>query len=318
MAGSVYVLTGGTGTLGTILTKTLLAQGHFVRALARNEQGHLKLIQSIPQEHAPRLSNFVGDVRDKERLERAFAGADYCIHAAAMKVIPLCAYNPADSIKTNVLGCMNVVNACLDNGIKRAVFVSSDKACHPSTLYGAQKLVAEQLWLASNRYCGAAGGIFTVVRYGNVFGSNGSILTTFKNQAERGEVTLTDERCTRFHLKLDHAVELVLQALHKLTPGELLIPKLPSYRLLDIVDVIAPKAKRTVIGLRATEKIHESMISEDESEWSQDMGRDAHFIINPNKHIGKRFDYNSGSNTWFLSKADLEKDYHEWLSARSS
>lgn len=306
---AVYVISGATGTLGTILSKTLLSQGHCVRALARNEHGHLNLMKAVGTEHAGRLSNFIGDVRDRERLDRAFSGAEYVIHAAAMKVIPLCAYNPADSVKTNIIGTMNVVNACLDGGIKRAVFISSDKACHPSTMYGAQKLAAEQLWLASNRYCGDKAGIFTAVRYGNCWASAGSIFSTFRHQASVGEVTITDERCTRFHLKLTKAVDLVLQALHKLKPGELLVPKLPSYRILDVVDVIAPKAKRTVVGLRATEKIHESMISEDESEWADE--RDDHFIIDPTVRIGKRFDYNSGSNTWRVGKAELEADYNE-------
>lgn len=312
---AVYVITGATGSLGTTLIRQLLNAGHHVRALARNEQGHLKLIQAIPVPLAARLSNFIGDIRDPERLHRAFSGADFCVHAAALKVIPMVEYNPADGIKTNVVGTMNVVNACLDEGIKQAVFISSDKACHPSTTYGAQKLTAERLWLASNRYCGDKGGIFTAVRYGNVWGSNGSILYTFRHQASVGEVAITDERCTRFHLKLQQAVGLVLTALHNIKPGELLIPKLPAYRVLDVVKIIAPKAKRTVIGLRATEKIHESMISEDESEWADE--RDGHYIIDPTKRGPGRFDYNSGSTTWRVGEAELEKEYKEWLTTHS-
>lgn len=258
-----------------------------------------------------KLSHFIGDVRDPERLARAFSGADYVIHAAAMKVVPLCEYNPADGVKTNIIGTMNVVNACLDRGVKRAVFISSDKACHPSTTYGAQKFASERLWLASNRYAGEDG-IFTAVRYGNCWGSAGSILHTMTHQAQTAEVTITDERCTRFHLKMKKAVDIVRYGLNVLSPGELFVPKLPSYRILDVVDVIAPKAARSVIGLRASEKIHESMVSEDESEWA--LETDDGFIIDPTRRVGKRFDYNSGSNTWRVSKQDLEADYKEWLS----
>ena len=309
---AIYAITGGTGSLGTLLTCHLLKQGHHVRALARGERGHLSLMQAVPRQHLNNLSSFIGDVRDRDRLLRAFDGADYVIHAAAAKVIPLCEYNPLDSIKTNVIGTSNVIDACLDRGVKRAVFVSSDKACSPCTSYGAQKLTAERLWLASNTYCGGKGGIFTAVRYGNCWGSAGSILHTFRFQAQTGEVKITDERCTRFHLKLENAVGLVLYALHSILAGELLVPKLPSYRVMDVASVLAPKAEVKFIGLRATEKIHESMLNENESPYATE--HEDHYVVNFSKEaVNKRFSYDSGMNPWRVTREDLRKDVEEWV-----
>ena len=306
-----YAVTGATGSLGTVLTKYLLKQGHKVRALARGEAGHQRLMTQIPKQHAENYSPFIGDVRDRDRLERAFESAEFIVHAAAMKVIPLCEYNPLDSIKTNVLGTMNVIDVCLDRKIKRAVVLSTDKACSPCTAYGAQKLAAERAWLASNKYCGDSPGIFTAVRYGNVFASAGSILHTFINQAQRGEVTITDERCTRFHLRLDYAVKLVLMALHDLNPGELLVPKLAAYRVKDFAYAIAPKAEVKLIGLRASEKLHESMINENESPYAEELPD--WFILNFQKPpTGKRFEYSSGNPQGKMKWEDIKLEYDAW------
>lgn len=309
-------ITGGTGSLGTKLTRHLLSTGYKVRVIARNEHNHLTLMEKVRDLPHHNLSSLIGDVRDKDRMMRAFRGVDSVIHAAAVKVIPLAAYNPADAIKTNVIGTMNVVDACLDSGVKRAVFISSDKACEPSTAYGSQKLAAEHLWLASNKYCGDKPGIFRAVRYGNVWSSNGSILHTFRHQAQVGEVTLTDPRCTRFHLTLDHAVGLVMTSLTATEAGDLLVPKLPSYTVTDIASVIAPKASIKVIGLRATEKLHESMISENESPYAYE--RESHYILKFGRQgDNPRFNYNSGSNTWRLTKTQIQEAYTKWLTERS-
>ena len=303
---ATYAISGATGSIGTLLTKHLISQGHKVRGIARSEPAHLKLMEAVKSDL---YSPMIGDVRDKERLLRAFDGVDVVLHTAAIKVIPLCAYNPLDSIKTNVIGTANVVEACLDRKVKKAVFISSDKATSPSTAYGAQKLCAEHLWLESNRYCGDSPGIFRAVRYGNVWGSAGSILHTFKTMAQRGEVTITDKRCTRFHFKLKDAVKLVLKGLDQ-EPGTLTVPKLPSYNVMDVAAVLAPKAEIKFIGLRANEKIHEAMISEDESPYIVDDSTDYTLKFNgPGVH--PRFTYSSGGQK-MMSRDMIRADYEEW------
>ena len=302
-----WAITGGTGSIGTVLTKHLLSLGHKVRSIARSEPRHLKQMGDNP---TPNFSSFIGDVRDKDRMMRAFEGVDCVVHAAAIKVIPLCAYNPLDSIHTNVMGTANVVDACLNVGVKKAVFISSDKAAGPSTGYGAQKLCAEHLWLESNRYCGDKPGVFRVVRYGNIWGSAGSILHTFMTMAERGEVSITDRRCTRFHFKINDAVKLIMKSFEQ-EPGTLLVPKLPSYNVMDVAAVIAPKAEVKIIGLRANEKLHESMITENESPYVTESPTDYILKFNgPSSH--PRFEYSSGGQK-MLSREMLREDYEEWL-----
>ena len=265
---ATYLITGGTGSLGTALTMHLLSAGHKVRVLARNEHGH-EVLRDKAGKQADRLSCFLGAVEDRARLELALQGVDYCIHAAAQKVITLAEYNPWECVQTNVIGTENVVAACIAQGVKRAVFVSSDKACSPVTMYGASKLCGERLWLGGNKYAAGKGTEFVAVRYGNVWNSRGSIFQAFQIQAQYGYLILTDPNCTRFHWRLEDSMAFVLAALADAPVGELWVPKLPSYRLGDLarafMQAAGLKKEPIVTGLRVGEKVHESMISQDES-----------------------------------------------------
>ena len=313
---SVFLITGGTGSLGTALTKLLLSQGHKVRVLARNEHSHERLEKAQSEAERGRLSCLVGAVEDASRLARAAAGCDYVIHAAAAKVIPLCEYNPVQAVNTNILGTINVLNACIDAGVKKAVLVSTDKASSPATLYGGTKFVAERLWLNANRYSAGKEPHFSAVRYGNVFASQGSVIHAFVKQAQYGALEITDPNCTRFHIKLDQAVAFVLDALHRAGPGELWVPRLPSYRLGDFAHAfrIAYDLKRqpNITGLRLSEKLHESMISSDE--WpSLKAEEDLHYTLEPGViHRAERREYSSGMNTWRLGVEALTEEIREW------
>ena len=311
-----YLITGGTGSLGTALTHHLLNQGHKVRILARNEHGHERLASSIDQNSRERLSSLVGAVEDLERVRRAAHGVDYLIHAAAQKSIPLAEYNPRECTFTNIVGTCNVLQACIDTGVKRAVFVSTDKASSPATLYGGTKFVAERLWLDGNRYSAGQGTQFVSVRYGNVWASNGSVIHAWKKQAEEGQISITDSQCTRFHITLEQAVAFVLSALHRALPGELWVPKLPSYRLGDLGhafrSVYALQAQPSISGLRLSEKLHESMISPDESS-SLKEETDTHFVLEPGViHRKGGMSYTSGSNTHRLGVEALTEEIREW------
>ena len=312
-----YLITGGTGSLGTALTLHLLAAGHKVRVYARNEHGHERLVQATPKAEQARLSSLIGAVEDRERLRRAFHGVDYVIHAAAQKAIPLAEYNPLECIGTNVHGSANVVAACMDAGVKRAVLVSTDKASSPATLYGGTKFVAERLWLNGNRYSAGNEPHFVAVRYGNVWGSNGSVLHAFRKASQSGSIEITDPQCTRFHIRLNQAVDFVLSALHKAHAGELWVPRLPSYRLGDLAAAfgIAHSLSKppSVVGLRLSEKLHESMISPDESS-SLKAEDDTHFTLEPGViHRKGGFSYTSGSNTHRLGVEALTEEIRAWM-----
>ena len=316
---SVYLITGGTGSLGTALTHHLLNQGHKVRVLARNEHGHERLASSIDQNSRERLSSLVGAVEDLERVRRAAHGVDYLIHAAAQKSIPLAEYNPRECTFTNIVGTCNVLQACIDTGVKRAVFVSTDKASSPATLYGGTKFVAERLWLDGNRYSAGQGTQFVSVRYGNVWASNGSVLHAWKQRAASGAgIEITDPQCTRFHIKLDQAVAFVLDALHSATAGELWVPRLPSYRLGDLAHAFriaySLHQQPSTAGLRLSEKLHESMISPDESSSLKDE-TDSHFVLEPGViHRKGGMSYTSGSNTHRLGVEALTEEIRAWAS----
>ncbi len=314
---NTYLITGGTGTLGTALTRILLARGHKVRVLARNEHGHERLRASIGVDQLPRLSSLLGNVEDLGRLERAAVGVDYVIHAAAQKIIPFAEYNPAECVLTNVTGTINAIAACIRGHVKRAVFVSTDKASSPSTLYGGTKFVAERLFLNANRYSAGHGPEFAAVRYGNVFGSQGSVIHAWKKQAAEGKpISITDPQCTRFHLHLHQACAFVLQALDSAAPGELWVPKLPSYRLGDLGSafrqVFGVAQQPSIEGLRTAEKLHESMISPDESP-SMKSEEDLHYVLEPGViHRKDRWEYNSGMNAWKLGVEALTEEIREW------
>jgi UDP-N-acetylglucosamine 4,6-dehydratase (inverting) len=265
------------------------------------------------------LRFFIGDVRDKDRLHRAFQGVDYVIHAAASKIIPTAEYNPFECIKTNVDGAMNVIEAAIDQKVKRVVALSTDKACNPVNLYGATKLCSDKLFVAGNAYVGHPDTAFCVVRYGNVMGSRGSVIPFFQSIAHTGELPVTDRRMTRFMITLDQGVDLVLRALREGVGGEIFVPKIPSMKVVDIAKTIAPKAKLKIVGIRPGEKIHEMMISEEDARTTYEY-KDYYKIL-PAIHdwqyclrrigFGKKcsegFIYSSAINSWWMSPGELKK-----------
>lgn len=321
----VYLVTGGTGFLGTAIVKHLLSLGHKVRAYARNEHSHEALIRSIPQEHLPRFTTLIGAVEDPSRLRRAMKGVTHVISAAAQKIVPLAEGDPWSCIQTNTIGTRNVADACLDAGVSRAVLVSTDKASAPATLYGASKLCAERLWLGGNRYSAGHGTEFVAVRYGNVFASRGSVLEAWASHHKAGKrLQITDARSTRFHITRREAVELVTYTLEAAEAGELWIPRLPTYRLGDLCHAFRVahgiKDQPEVIGLRLAEKLHEDLISESESmackgdKWTS--GGDPridHYILQPGKvNQAGGWGYTSGTPGHQLGVDELVRLIELW------
>lgn len=309
---ATYTITGGSGTLGTALTLRLLSEGHKVRTISRNESKIESLIAAVPSGCRSRLSTLVGDVRDEKRVKRAIEGADFVIHAAAMKRIDLCAYDPHQAVGTNIDGTVAVADAVIATPtVQRASFVSSDKASAASTLYGSTKFCAERVWLASNRYCPASPK-FVAVRYGNVFGSSGSVVHAFIACSKLGRLSITDARCTRFHVTISQAVQFVLDTLTAGRPGSVFVPKLPAFRVVDLAAAIAPKAEIEFVGLRPGEKIHETMVSTDESCCA--VGTKGGYILDPeHPQAVTQFEYSSGNATWRLTREDLFNVVQEWL-----
>jgi UDP-N-acetylglucosamine 4,6-dehydratase len=309
-----YLVTGATGFLGSEITRHLLSQGHKVRAFARNEHGHEKLIQSIPEDQRSRLSSLLGAVEDDRRLHRALRGVNHVIHAAAQKVVPIAEYDPGSCLSTNVGGTRNVAEACLDAGVRRAVFVSTDKASSPATLYGASKLCAERVWLGSNRYSAGVGCEFTAVRYGNVWASKGSVLEAWAGS--KGKLKITDPQCTRFHIHRHEAVAFVLDALAHAHPGELWIPKLPTYRIGNLCLAFRrafniPEQPEHV-GLRLAEKLHEDLISPHESIACKSK-EEHHYVLEPGRiHEQGGWGYSSGMPGHQLSVEELTREVELW------
>lgn len=264
--GASILITGGTGSLGKSLIEYLLTQTK-VRRIAIFSRDELKQHDLRNQfKNDPRLRWFLGDVRDLDRLKRAFHGVDFVIHAAALKQVDTGEYNPMEFIKTNVLGSQNVIDASIEAGVKRVVALSTDKASSPINLYGATKLTADKLFVAANNYSYTYGTTFSVVRYGNVMGSRGSVIPFFKNLAEQGKpLPITDLRMTRFWISIDDAVKFVIDSLEMMTGGELYVPRIPSMKIVDLAHAISPNSKLEEIGMRPGEKLHEEMISADDS-----------------------------------------------------
>jgi UDP-N-acetylglucosamine 4,6-dehydratase len=261
---------------------------------------------------------FIGDVRDKERLHRAFHGVDYVIHAAALKQVPAAEYNPFEAVKTNIIGAQNVINVAIDQGIKRVIALSTDKAANPINLYGATKLCSDKLFVAGNSYVGRDDTTFSVVRYGNVVGSRGSVIPFFLEQKEKGILPITDPRMTRFWITLEHGVNFVLDCLERMVGGELFVPKLPSMKIMDLAKAVAPECKTEIIGIRPGEKLHEVMVPRDDARRALEL--DNCYIIQPDfrfftrrfknddgKPAPEDFEYNSGTNTWWLTKEELNE-----------
>lgn len=315
------LITGGTGSFGKKFVETILLKYPEIERLvvySRDELKQYEMAQQFSGESYHQLRYFIGDVRDKDRLSRAMEGIDIVIHAAALKQVPACEYNPFEAIKTNILGAQNVIEACIDKGVKQVVALSTDKAAAPINLYGATKLCSDKLFVAANNFKGKRDINFSVVRYGNVMGSRGSVIPFFLNKKSEGILPITDERMTRFNITLEDGVRLVLYALENMWGGEIFVPKIPSYRILDVADAIAPNCKKLVVGIRPGEKLHEEMVTTTDA--INTIEFEKYFVILPSIPLwdvdafltafsGKicldGFSYNSGTNTDWLSVEQL-------------
>lgn len=310
--GKSILITGGTGSLGKALTKHIFKTHPEVKRLvifSRDEQKQFQMAQEYPVHEYPQIRFFIGDIRDEARVKRALKGIDYVIHAAAMKHVPIAEYNPMECIKTNVLGAENLINACLETEVERVVALSTDKAAAPINLYGATKLTSDKLFIAANNIRGWNPIKFSVVRYGNVMGSNGSVIPFFLNKRKEGILPITDPNMTRFNISLQGGVNMVMHALEHAWGGELFVPKIPSYRITDVAEAIGPECEKPIVGIRPGEKVHEEMITASDSFNTYDLGK--YYAILPQvprfsmeEYIGHHnaklvepgFRYNSGEN----------------------
>ena len=318
------LITGGTGSFGKKFTKTVLEKYPNVNKIIIYSRDEYKqfVMQSMPEfsQFKDKLRFFIGDVRDKERMMRAFEGVDIVVHAAALKQVPSCEYNPFEAVKTNVHGAQNVIDCAIDKGVKRVVALSTDKACAPINLYGATKLCSDKLFIAGNAYAGSRDTRFSVVRYGNVAGSRGSVIPFFQKLVEEGakELPITDMRMTRFWLKLEQAVDMVLEAIEHMHGGELYVKKIPSMKMPDLAKAIAPELKIKEIGIRPGEKIHEQMITKEDAPNTIEF-KDFYIILPQMKFAGIKynypdaklvapdFEYHSGNNDKWLTVEDMKK-----------
>ncbi|MBI1793565.1 MAG: UDP-N-acetylglucosamine 4,6-dehydratase (inverting) [Chloroflexi bacterium] len=314
----VVLITGGTGSFGKKFIEIMLKE-HQPKKLIIFSRDELKQyeMQAAGFNH-PSLRYFIGDIRDRERLVRAMHGVDIVVHAAALKQVPACEYNPMEAIKTNIMGTSNVMEAALDTGVKKVLALSTDKAVNPVNLYGATKLAAEKLVVQSNAYAAGTATRYSCVRYGNVVGSRGSVVPVFLKQRESGTVTITDDRMTRFWLSLEQGVRFVISCVEQMEGGEVFVPKIPSMNVADLARAIAPKAKIDIIGIRPGEKLHEVMISEDESRHTVELEK--MFVVQPaeafwfgyswqsrGKLLKDGFRYSSDNNTEWLDVEGIKK-----------
>lgn len=317
------LITGGTGSFGKMFTKLILKKYPKVKRLvifSRDEQKHFQMSMDFPEKDYPAVRYFIGDVRDKERLIRAFEGIDIVIHAAAMKHVHIAEYNPMECVKTNILGAENVIEAAFTAGVEKVVALSTDKAAAPINLYGATKLASDKLFVAANNIKGKREIKFSVVRYGNVMGSNGSVMPFFLKKKKTGVLPITDVRMTRFNISLEDGCEMVFNAIENAFGGEVFVPKIPSYKITDVATAIAPECKQEVVGIRPGEKLHEQMITSSDSFNTYDLGR--YYVILPQKtvfdleeyikvfnakKVPEGFSYDSGKNNDWETVDSLRK-----------
>lgn len=315
------LITGGTGSFGKCFTKYVLTNYNPKKIIIYSRDEFKQFImQGEFKEYADKLRFFIGDVRDKERLTRAFEGVDYVVHAAALKQVPACEYNPNEAIKTNIHGAQNVIDAALDTNVKKVVALSTDKAVNPVNLYGGTKLVSDKLFIAANAYAGTKDINFSIVRYGNVAGSRGSVIPKFYDMIKKGctELTITDYRMTRFWISLTQGVELVIKALEEATGGETFISKIPSFKISDLAEAMLPGCKTKEIGIYPGEKLHEIMVTVEDSYTTYEY--DKHFIVYPQvtwndkqkinmsgKKVPEGFSYSSDNNTEWLSVEEIRE-----------
>ena len=329
LSGKSVLITGGTGSLGKALTQYILQKHSEVKRLivfSRDEQKQFEMAQEYPHGEYPQIRFFIGDVRDFNRLKRALRGVDYVIHAAAMKHVPIAEYNPMECVKTNILGAENVINACADTKVERVVALSTDKAAAPVNLYGATKLASDKLFVAANNIVGSNPIRFSVVRYGNVMGSNGSVIPFFLKKRKEGVLPITNPEMTRFNISLEGGVQMVMHALEHAWGGEIFVPKIPSYKIIDVAEAVGPDCEKPVVGIRPGEKIHEEMITSSDSFNTYDLGR--YYVIVPSIHrwkledfvekfnaqkVPEGFRYNSGENDEWESVEQLRKLITEYV-----
>ncbi|MBG0840019.1 UDP-N-acetylglucosamine 4,6-dehydratase (inverting) [Ectopseudomonas toyotomiensis] len=323
LQGKTILVTGGTGSFGNTFVPMTLAKYNPKKIIifSRDEMKQWDMAKKFAGD--PRVRFFIGDVRDKERLYRALDGVDYVVHAAATKIVPTAEYNPFECVKTNVIGAMNLIDACIDKGVTRVVALSTDKASSPVNLYGATKLTSDKLFVAGNAYSGEHGTTFSVVRYGNVMGSRGSVIPFFMSIRDQGVLPITDDRMTRFMISLEQGVELVWHAFEDMAGGEIYVKKIPSMKVTDLAQVVAPEARQEIVGIRPGEKLHEQMISAEDAyytyeypehfkilpvinDWSQSPER-----IKDGAKVAEGFVYSSDNNSEWMTQADLQ----QWIDA---
>jgi UDP-N-acetylglucosamine 4,6-dehydratase len=313
----VILVTGGTGSFGQKFTEIVLREREpkAIRIFSRGELLQQEMRFKFNEDQ--RLRFFIGDVRDRDRVYRAMDSVDIVVHAAALKQVPTCEYNPIEAVRTNIDGAINIIDAAIDKSVKRVIAISSDKAVHPVNLYGATKLVAEKLLIQANTYTGGRDTIFSCVRYGNVVGSRGSVVPLFFEQQKNGEVTITDERMTRFWVALEKGVRFVIDCIERMCGGEIFVPKMPSMRMVDLAEAIAPGVRQKIIGIRPGEKLHETLVTEEETRHAKEI--DNYLVVEPefpfwsgqSSNGGKRLQeatgYISNNNSWWLTKEELKK-----------
>jgi len=311
------LLTGGTGSFGQRFTEIALKEHNprVIRVFSRGELLQIEMQRRFNDDE--RLRFFIGDVRDKDRLSRAMNGVDIVVHAAALKQVPTCEYNPVEAVKTNIYGAVNVIDAAIENEVEKVIAISTDKAVHSVNLYGATKQVAEKLFIQGNSYAGWRRTRFSCTRYGNVIASRGSVVPLFLEQRENGIITITDEQMTRFWITLDQGVRFVISSIDRMHGGEIFVPKLPSMKITDLADAIGPEAKREIIGMRTGERIHEIILTKDEGRHSWEF--DDYFVVGPESPLwgsfevkdgiplSQDFEYTSNDNKHWLSKEEMRK-----------